>query len=219
MILYPGWIFRPSAAPEIYSLCDMGAKASTANGEEGNRERTFSTSSGSEVGASGGFGILRGLPGVVSNDQRARSFSTSDGPDGLHNGTEATFDLSESVETDSSSNDEHLDSPLATNLPRVYTAHSLPSHIFSWNGIKCPVCSKFILPDDIECHLVMCLTKPRLIYNEDVLKEDKGECVICLEELAQGDTIARLPCLCIYHKSCIDRWFEVNRSCPEHPGD
>nr|XP_024215708.1 E3 ubiquitin-protein ligase znrf2 isoform X6 [Halyomorpha halys] len=86
-------------------------------------------------------------------------------------------------------------------------------------GIKCPVCSKFILPDDIECHLVMCLTKPRLIYNEDVLKEDKGECVICLEELTQGDTIARLPCLCIYHKSCIDRWFEVNRSCPEHPGD
>nr|XP_024215706.1 E3 ubiquitin-protein ligase znrf2 isoform X4 [Halyomorpha halys] len=85
--------------------------------------------------------------------------------------------------------------------------------------IKCPVCSKFILPDDIECHLVMCLTKPRLIYNEDVLKEDKGECVICLEELTQGDTIARLPCLCIYHKSCIDRWFEVNRSCPEHPGD
>uniref|UniRef100_A0A146LSM3 E3 ubiquitin-protein ligase ZNRF1 n=1 Tax=Lygus hesperus TaxID=30085 RepID=A0A146LSM3_LYGHE len=89
----------------------------------------------------------------------------------------------------------------------------------SGHGIKCPVCSKFVLPDDIECHLVMCLTKPRLIYNEDVLNEDKGECVICLEELTQGDTIARLPCLCIYHKSCIDRWFEVNRSCPEHPGD
>lgn len=32
-------------------------------------------------------------------------------------------------------------------------------------GIKCPVCSKFVLPDDIECHLVMCLTKPRLSYN------------------------------------------------------
>lgn len=35
---------------------------------------------------------------------------------------------------------------------------------------------------------------------EDTLTEDKGECVICLEELAKGDTIARLPCLCIYHK-------------------
>jgi hypothetical protein len=33
------------------------------------------------------------------------------------------------------------------------------------SGIKCPVCSKFVLPDDIECHLVMCLTKPRLSYN------------------------------------------------------
>ncbi|XP_028036148.1 E3 ubiquitin-protein ligase znrf2-like [Bombyx mandarina] len=86
-------------------------------------------------------------------------------------------------------------------------------------GIKCPVCSKFVLPDDIECHLVMCLTRPRLSYNEDVLSDSKGECVICLEELSAGDTIARLPCLCIYHKGCIDQWFEVNRSCPEHPGD
>ncbi|XP_076388794.1 E3 ubiquitin-protein ligase ZNRF2 isoform X4 [Megachile rotundata] len=86
-------------------------------------------------------------------------------------------------------------------------------------GLKCPVCSKFILPDDIECHLVMCLTKPRLSYNEDILSDEKGECVICLEELQPGDVIARLPCLCIYHKNCIDRWFQVNRSCPEHPGD
>uniref|UniRef100_A0A8D0ABE6 E3 ubiquitin-protein ligase ZNRF1 n=1 Tax=Sander lucioperca TaxID=283035 RepID=A0A8D0ABE6_SANLU len=48
---------------------------------------------------------------------------------------------------------------------------------------------------------------------------DSGECAICLDELEQGDTIARLPCLCIYHKGCIDEWFEVNRSCPEHPSD
>ncbi len=40
--------------------------------------------------------------------------------------------------------------------------------IFRWfffPGIKCPVCSKFVPPDDIECHLVMCLTKPRISYN------------------------------------------------------
>ena len=35
---------------------------------------------------------------------------------------------------------------------------------------------------------------------EDVLTESKGECVICLEELQPGDTIARLPCLCVYHR-------------------
>ncbi|KAL0822143.1 hypothetical protein ABMA28_004276 [Loxostege sticticalis] len=92
-------------------------------------------------------------------------------------------------------------------------------HVHLYLSIKCPVCSKFVLPDDIECHLVMCLTRPRLSYNEDVLSDSKGECVICLEELSAGDTIARLPCLCIYHKGCIDQWFEVNRSCPEHPGD
>lgn len=39
--------------------------------------------------------------------------------------------------------------------------------------------------------------------SEDVLTDDKGECVICLEDLQQGDTIARLPCLCIYHKRSV----------------
>lgn len=47
---------------------------------------------------------------------------------------------------------------------------------------------------------MMCLTKPRLTYNEDVLTDDKGECIICFEELEKGQTIARLQCLCIYHK-------------------
>lgn len=35
-------------------------------------------------------------------------------------------------------------------------------------GFKCPVCSKFVLPDDIECHIVICLTKPRLSYNGEL---------------------------------------------------
>ncbi|KAK5599912.1 E3 ubiquitin-protein ligase znrf1 [Crenichthys baileyi] len=86
-------------------------------------------------------------------------------------------------------------------------------------GFKCPVCSKSVASNEMEVHFIMCLSKPRLSYNDDVLARDAGECVICLEELQQGDTIARLPCLCIYHKSCIDSWFEINRSCPEHPSD
>ncbi|CAL8287468.1 unnamed protein product [Merluccius merluccius] len=98
---------------------------------------------------------------------------------------------------------------------------SLPAHLSPhlFGGFKCPVCSKFVSTDEMDLHLVMCLTKPRVTYNEDVLTKDAGECAICLEELTQGDTIARLPCLCIYHKGCIDEWFEVNRSCPEHPSD
>ncbi|XP_070768638.1 E3 ubiquitin-protein ligase znrf2 [Enoplosus armatus] len=98
---------------------------------------------------------------------------------------------------------------------------SLPAHLspHMFGGFKCPVCSKFVSSDEMDLHLVLCLTKPRVTYNEDVLTKDAGECAICLEELVQGDTIARLPCLCIYHKGCIDEWFEVNRSCPEHPSD
>uniref|UniRef100_A0A674CGC8 E3 ubiquitin-protein ligase ZNRF1 n=1 Tax=Salmo trutta TaxID=8032 RepID=A0A674CGC8_SALTR len=86
-------------------------------------------------------------------------------------------------------------------------------------GFLCPVCSKFVASDVMEIHLIVCLTKSRLRYNEDVLVKDSGECAICLDEMEQGHTISRLPCLCIYHKGCIDEWFEVNRSCPEHPLD
>uniref|UniRef100_A0A452RWZ7 RING-type E3 ubiquitin transferase n=1 Tax=Ursus americanus TaxID=9643 RepID=A0A452RWZ7_URSAM len=46
------------------------------------------------------------------------------------------------------------------------------------------------------------------LSSEDVLSKDAGECAICLEELQQGDTIARLPCLCIYHKG---RWYQLHR--------
>ncbi|EDV25422.1 uncharacterized protein TRIADDRAFT_23613 [Trichoplax adhaerens] len=83
--------------------------------------------------------------------------------------------------------------------------------------VKCPICSKKLNRDDMQEHLANCLSKPRLTYNEDRLQSDSGECVICFEELVAGEVIARLPCLCVYHKACIDKWFEVNRVCPEHP--
>ncbi|KAJ8247449.1 hypothetical protein GJAV_G00246510 [Gymnothorax javanicus] len=108
--------------------------------------------------------------------------------------------------------------------PRGSLADTLPLHItprwFSTHsGFKCPLCNKSVASNEMEVHFIMCLSKPRLSYNDDVLARDAGECVICLEDLQQGDSIARLPCLCIYHKSCIDSWFEINRSCPEHPSD
>lgn len=39
--------------------------------------------------------------------------------------------------------------------------------------------------------------------------KDTGECAICLDELLQGDTIARLPCLCIYHKGYQICWISL----------
>jgi len=46
----------------------------------------------------------------------------------------------------------------------------------------------------------------------------KAECVICFEEFEVGGLIARLECLCRYHKSCIREWFDRkgNGDCPVH---
>ncbi|XP_051176386.1 E3 ubiquitin-protein ligase ZNRF1 [Leptopilina boulardi] len=210
----------------------MGAKASTVAQSAGGNGQS---STGDNETAMQGFSILRSLPGGVgllqhqqgnqsqtsrvTGDSRQRARSLSSVPD-LSSGESSTLASAVGVGVGQTLGLPQLDvDDIDEESGRVYAAHSLPSHIWSLNGLKCPVCSKFILPDDIECHLVMCLTKPRLSYNEDILADEKGECVICLEDLQPGDVIARLPCLCIYHKNCIDRWFQVNRSCPEHPGD
>lgn len=156
-----------------------------------------------------------GPSGVTSSQSMAR---TRGSESRIQSGMSISGAFS-SPETSGSTPEESAESDRAeASGPRLMVG-SLPAHLspHMFGGFKCPVCSKFVSSDDMDLHLVMCLTKPRVTYNEDVLNKDTGECAICLEELEQGDTIARLPCLCIYHKGCIDQWFEVNRTCPEHP--
>ncbi|XP_058241451.1 uncharacterized protein zgc:66427 isoform X2 [Hemibagrus wyckioides] len=85
------------------------------------------------------------------------------------------------------------------------------------HSMRCPFCTRMFPGGRIEEHLLTCLTSPPLPYNTDILSKDSGECCICLEEMLQGDTIARLACLCVYHKKCIDSWSSVKPCCPEHP--
>lgn len=135
----------------------MGAKASTANGgQQSPRTRTFSTSSSSDVvSGSTGFNLLRAIPGMsISNDrQRARSLSSvpdlqassnnnnnneaisisAGGPSGIQ------YDVTSSTaDPDGAGNDEnhshHQSVAGALGLGRVFTATSLPSHIWSLNG-------------------------------------------------------------------------------------
>ncbi|RDA82627.1 hypothetical protein CP532_1219 [Ophiocordyceps camponoti-leonardi (nom. inval.)] len=49
---------------------------------------------------------------------------------------------------------------------------------------------------------------------------DDAECTICLEEFAVGVAMARLECLCRFHRACISAWF-VNHPgrCPVHQHD
>lgn len=114
----------------------MGAKASTANGDDSNsRERTFSTGSASDVVAGSGFNFLRSVSNISASDRRrARSLSNVHGT-GNSNTEDGNCDL-ENVDNENSSTDDHsVESPLSNlNLARVFTARSVPSHIWSLNG-------------------------------------------------------------------------------------
>lgn len=137
----------------------MGAKASTANVDEnGAGDRSYASAAGTgpdPVHAAGnpGFSILRSLPSVVANDrQRARSLSSvPDGHDANSNSTAGQrFDITDVLEADSSSNDDQniVDSPtVASNigLGRVYSAQSLPAHIWSFNGTQYEPFSLFFI--------------------------------------------------------------------------
>jgi len=54
-----------------------------------------------------------------------------------------------------------------------------------------------------------------------VRTDSNDECPICYELFSRGVVIARLPCLCVYHQSCIEAWFTKKdaRICPLHMKD
>ncbi|KAL6480791.1 E3 ubiquitin-protein ligase znrf1 [Colossoma macropomum] len=206
---FPGVSTDDSAVPPSAHFGHY--RAGAGGGTMGLRSRSVSSVAGMGIdhNAAVPFGFYTAR-GATTDSERAGGGSGSDSAHG--NGYQDTTGAG-----------HHTDGVLYLGS-RASLADALPLHIAPrWfsahSGFKCPVCSKSVASNEMEVHFIMCLSKPRLSYNDDVLSRDAGECVICLEELQQGDTIARLPCLCIYHKSCIDSWFEINRSCPEHPSD
>ncbi|KUL81379.1 hypothetical protein ZTR_09629 [Talaromyces verruculosus] len=109
----------------------------------------------------------------------------------------------------------------------------------------CPICSTQLPPrrsdgneDEREAHIRDCIARSsgsspgmgspqsshllRMLSftatEKDCLSEDSTpqECIICMEEYEVGDKLARLECLCKFHKSCIVGWFERKKECPVH---
>ncbi|EFJ50448.1 hypothetical protein VOLCADRAFT_73771 [Volvox carteri f. nagariensis] len=39
-------------------------------------------------------------------------------------------------------------------------------------------------------------------------------CIICMEEIAPGDVLKRLPCLHDFHGDCVDTWLRTKACCP-----
>ena len=46
------------------------------------------------------------------------------------------------------------------------------------------------------------------------LSENKQKCLICLEKFRKGENTIILPCLHIFHSSCIKKWMEIKNFCP-----
>ncbi|OMO81933.1 Zinc finger, RING-type [Corchorus capsularis] len=61
-------------------------------------------------------------------------------------------------------------------------------------------------------------TIPILSFSKEIAKQlhtDQTECVVCLVELEEGDTVRLLPdCKHVFHVPCIDNWFQAHSSCP-----
>ncbi|ROV99926.1 hypothetical protein VMCG_06180 [Cytospora schulzeri] len=113
---------------------------------------------------------------------------------------------------------------------------------------ECPVCHRELPAQDLpnyealrETHINMCITAhstyggtptgegssilprrtgmfPYFATEKDCV--DSAECTICLEEFEVGVPMARLECLCRFHRECISRWFAKNPGrCPVHQHD
>jgi hypothetical protein len=59
---------------------------------------------------------------------------------------------------------------------------------------------------------------PFTATEKDCLGQDGNaqECSICMVEYEVGDELARLECLCKFHKECIVEWLGRKAECPVH---
>ncbi len=45
-------------------------------------------------------------------------------------------------------------------------------------------------------------------------RSEHDKCAICLDNYSPGDEIKTLPCLHMYHSTCIENWLRQSRLCP-----
>ena len=58
------------------------------------------------------------------------------------------------------------------------------------------------------------LTQTLTAKEAKCLNEGRGNCVICMDEFVEAHVVRRLPCLCVFHKECVDRHFKDSGLCP-----
>lgn len=98
----------------------------------------------------------------------------------------------------------------------------------------CPVCDLHLRTlastQEREQHVATCLedgVSPsralQMHFLVSRLAEDSAligrECIICMEDFAACDRVARLTCMCCFHADCIRQWMAKGHACPVHATD
>jgi len=127
---------------------------------------------------------------------------------------------------------------------KFFVDHALSHHSTSPQNFACPICyllTGVIYAPKNDTHLLNHLTEHHgdligkgrnngtnaflleLDYGnsgvEEVLQRDLDQdCLICMEGLKSGERVERLDCFCVFHKDCIEHWFQHKgaRKCPLH---
>ncbi|XP_075961490.1 E3 ubiquitin-protein ligase znrf2 isoform X3 [Anarhichas minor] len=162
----------------------MGAKQSSpaANPAANGRTRAYSGSDLPSSSSSNGSSVSRTTAGGVR--YHAYSASGSSGASSStsqHHGARARYvggsgarpqsginipNSSGAYSSQESGGSSPEEADRGHESPRLLIG-SLPAHLSPhlFGGFKCPVCSKFVSSDEMDLHLVLCLTKPRVTYN------------------------------------------------------
>jgi len=62
--------------------------------------------------------------------------------------------------------------------------------------------------------LMLHMIKLEVVQCTHELEHSGTSCVVCLDEVKQGDELAQLPCGHIFHANCVGRWLRVHVQCP-----
>ena len=52
------------------------------------------------------------------------------------------------------------------------------------------------------------------ILADRAISRNKLTCAVCLDDCGDGDNIRTLPCMLVFHSTCIEEWLRVRLECP-----